>query len=343
MRTKTKTTAKTRANVAAVAAADRKSATDVMADVVANKLIAMMGDGSDAAMKLWRKSLSKFAASGLPYNADNGRPYSGGNVFQLWLTANERGFTSNGWVTMGNMIKRGWNIKKGCKAPWQWVLSPRMKLTKKDAAGKPVVRADGTVDSFMGPQRAYKVFNMDCIETNGSKMPGRKLVCEADVAFDAMNDIVTAHGIKIEHGGDVACYYPTRDFIRMPQQAQFTTEQAYYHVLAHEVTHWTGHTSRCDRKLLEQGGFGSEGYAFEELVAELGSALVMSSLGMGDSQMPAHANYLKSWIKALQNDTGFILKAASKASAACTFILAPLVAAEADEPEGVEEVQAMAA
>jgi antirestriction protein ArdC len=69
----------------------------------------------------------------------------------------------------------------------------------------------------------------------------------------------------------------------------------------------------------------------------------MSSLGMGDSQMPAHANYLKSWIKKLQNDTGFILKAASKASAACQFILAPLVAAEADEADEADEVQAMAA
>ena len=316
--------------------ANASTAVEKMGEAITARILEIMGEGSDERLQLWRKTLSKWTANGLPYNADNGRQYSGGNIMQLMVVRMDRGFESNGWITYGNMVKRGFTIKKGCKAPWAWVLSPRMAFDKKDKDGNKVKNADGSDAKVMGPQRAYKVFNMDCIETHGKPVPGRKhnpATTEPD--YGAASDILTHHNPALFFdGGDRAFYRPRADTIHLPAKSSFTNDKAYYHVLLHEMSHWTGHETRLDRKLLEQGGFGSEGYAFEELIAELSSAFTMARLNMGDSQMPAHASYLKSWIKALKGDKLFILKASTQASKACQFLTACLDAAE---PEEVEE------
>jgi Zincin-like metallopeptidase len=72
------------------------------------------------------------------------------------------------------------------------------------------------------------------------------------------------------------------------------------HNLAHEMTHWTGHKSRLDR-FKSQRHENAE-YAFEELIAELGSAFLMAQTGGAQASLDNHACYLQSWIKALQND-----------------------------------------
>lgn len=299
----------------------KTEAKDIAAQKITDTLLAMMGDGSDKAMKLWRASLASFTASGMPYNADTGKPYSGGNVFSLMIARNAAGHESNGWITLTNMAKRGYTIRKGCKAPWAWVLSPMLIVEKKDATGKPVLGADGKGIRFnTGRQRAYKVFNMSCVETNGKKVPGNSAVVEP--GYDGMAAILAYHKPVIEPNTQ-AFYRPKADTVHMPAQSAFTTEQAYYHVLAHELSHWTGNPKRLNRD--QSAGFGSEGYAFEELIAELSAAFTMARLGMGESQMPHHANYLKSWIGALKNDKGYIMKAASKASAASAYLVDPIM------------------
>ena len=90
-----------------------------------------------------------------------------------------------------------------------------------------------------------------------------------------------ATGARIEHGGQVACYQPALDLVRMPEIGLFTgtdtmpAQEAYYATLLHELTHWTGHESRCNREI----GKGRASYAFEELVAELGSAFPLCRAG----------------------------------------------------------------
>jgi antirestriction protein ArdC len=231
-----------------------------------------------------------------------------------------RGFESNGWMTYGAMQKRGFTIKKGCKNPWAWVLSPRMAFDKKDKEGKPVTNADGTQAKVMGPQRAYKVFNMDCVDTQGKAIPGAKRPVTGEPDYKGLDAVIAHHKPVITHGGNTACYWPTRDAINIPPASSFNSEAAYYATLAHEMTHWTGHSTRLDRKLMEQGGFGSEGYAFEELIAELGAAFTMARLNMGDSQLGQHASYLKGWVKKLREDKTYILKASTQASRACSFL-----------------------
>ena len=86
----------------------------------------------------------------------------------------------------------------------------------------------------------------------------------------------------------------------------------------HELTHWTGHTSRLARDF--SGRFGDEAYAFEELIAELGAAFTCAEIGIAPATLEGHAGYIQSWLKVLKNDKRAIFTAASQASKAHQFL-----------------------
>jgi antirestriction protein ArdC len=89
--------------------------------------------------------------------------------------------------------------------------------------------------------------------------------------------------------------------------------------LAHELAHWTGHSSRLARSLA--GRFGCEAYAVEELIAELAAAMLGAELGLPVAHLDHHASYLASWLKVLKSDSRAILSAAAKAEEACALLL----------------------
>src|SRR3546814_15270214 len=84
----------------------------------------------------------------------------------------------------------------------------------------------------------------------------------------------------------------------------------YYATLAHELSHWTGHTSRLGRDLKNR--FGTAAYAAEELVAELSSAMLGAELGLPVTHLDSHASYIEHWLKLLQDDDRAILTPAAK-------------------------------
>lgn len=130
-------------------------------------------------------------------------------------------------------------------------------------------------------------------------------------------------------------YSPATDAITMPEAGQFDTVEDYWSTLLHEVIHWTGHKSRCDRT---KGVQGSDDYAREELVAELGAAFLCAHLGIeGNLQ---HPEYLSHWIKVLQADSKLIVRLASKAQKAVDFILAGGVVNESEADMDTDEVSA---
>lgn len=122
----------------------------------------------------------------------------------------------------------------------------------------------------------------------------------------------------------MACYSPSDDIIRMPDRIRFngtstmTAGEAYYATLMHELTHWTGAESRCARDLKNR--FGSEAYAMEELVAELGAAFLCADLGVTPEPRDDHAQYIANWLKVLKQDKKAIFTAASRAQAAVNFL-----------------------
>jgi antirestriction protein ArdC len=100
----------------------------------------------------------------------------------------------------------------------------------------------------------------------------------------------------------------------MPAIEAFRQPLFYYSVLSHEATHWSGAKSRLNRDM--SGRFGSERYAFEELVAELGAAFLAASLGLPTDPRRDHAPYINSWVSILKNDRRAIFTAAAKAQEA---------------------------
>jgi antirestriction protein ArdC len=79
---------------------------------------------------------------------------------------------------------------------------------------------------------------------------------------------------------------------------------------------------RCNRKTENEGAFfGNENYSREELVAEMGSAMLCSRCGIENPKTFQNSvAYLQSWIKALKNDIKMIIWASSRAEKAAEFI-----------------------
>ncbi|MEI9996387.1 MAG: zincin-like metallopeptidase domain-containing protein [Rhizomicrobium sp.] len=135
---------------------------------------------------------------------------------------------------------------------------------------------------------------------------------------------IEAVGARIEHGYGMAKYRSDMDRIEMPMRAWFVGTdtssplEAYYGVLLHELTHWTGASHRLGRDMGKR--FGSEAYAMEELVAEIGAAFACSALGVVSEPRLDHAAYVSTWLTVLKRDPKAIFTAASKAQEAFEYL-----------------------
>jgi antirestriction protein ArdC len=134
----------------------------------------------------------------------------------------------------------------------------------------------------------------------------------------------------VAHGGGRAFYNPKQDRIHLPDRRAFHTGAALYATWAHEALHSTGHASRLARDL--SGDLGSEAYAREELVAELGAVLLGERLEIG-SDVSNHAAYLAEWIQLLRQSPTLLYKLLSEARQAADWISPPRHTAEASLEE----------
>jgi len=123
----------------------------------------------------------------------------------------------------------------------------------------------------------------------------------------------------IRTGGNRAYYTHEGDYVRMPPFETFRDPESHAATLAHELTHWTRHETRLNRDF-GRNRFGDEGYAMEELVAELASAFLCADLGITPEVRDDHAAYIADWLKVLQDDKRAIFSAASHASKAVDFL-----------------------
>jgi len=118
---------------------------------------------------------------------------------------------------------------------------------------------------------------------------------------------------------------PRTDEVYIPDDWRFfdtptsSRQEAFYSTIFHELTHATGHKSRLDRDM--SGRFGDAGYAYEELVAELGAAFCCARLGITNEPRLDHAQYIKSWHRALKNEKRFIFKASAEAQKATDWLI----------------------
>ncbi|MBK6907828.1 MAG: DUF1738 domain-containing protein [Rhodocyclaceae bacterium] len=254
-----------------------------------------------------RPMWSGAGATGIPYNRKSGKTYSGVNVLILWLAAQETGFASSAWMTYQQAKELGGSVKKGSKG--QQVLY--FSTVGRDR----IDNETGEVESRkIGFLKSYTVFNIDQCEGIADGIVRRTF--QGDVAAEA---VMQASGATIIEQGGKAFFRPSSDEIYLPERSRFMSDEAFYAVAMHELTHWTGHKSRLARDF--SGRFGTEAYAFEELIAELGAAFCCADLGLIPVTMDDHASYIDSWLKVLKHDKKAIFSAASQASKSHAFLM----------------------
>jgi antirestriction protein ArdC len=147
----------------------------------------------------------------------------------------------------------------------------------------------------------------------------------------------------IRHGGNQAYFASSVDRVQMPPFETFRDAESYYAILAHECTHWTKHETRLNRDFGRRR-WGDEGYAAEELVAELGSAFLCADLGLTPEPRADHASYIENWLRVLRNDKRAIFTAAGYAERAAAFLHGLQPKAEtAEEPEADDDSMRAAA
>jgi antirestriction protein ArdC len=260
-----------------------------------------------------------------PWNADHaggritrplragGIPYRGINVLMLWSAAMDKGYAAPVWMTFKQAMELKANVRKGERGSLV-VYADKILRTETDAAtGEDSERAI----PFM---KGYTVFNVEQIDGLPEQYyPKPAPRMETVPRNERAEAFFAATGANVVHGGSRACYIPSTDSIHMPCIDFFRDAESYYATRAHETTHWTRHKSRLDREFGRKR-FGDEGYAMEELVAELGSAFLSADLDLTPEVREDHASYIASWIKVLKDDKRAIFTAASHAQRAADFL-----------------------
>ena len=202
---------------------------------------------------------------------------------------------------------------------------------------KPTTSKTDTDDSGEagGPRRrllarAYTVFAAEQVDGADEIIARRaRQLADRDTPerIEAAEAFFAAVGARVVEGGNRACYQPVTDTVHLPSSSQFDEAAQYYGTSAHEHVHWTGHADRVARDLT--GRFGSDAYAAEELVAELGAAMWCAQFGISAVTRPDHAAYLAGWLRVLRTDARALVTVSSRAQAAldhltaCAEITAP--------------------
>jgi len=218
----------------------------------------------------------------LPTNAITNNPYNGINTLILWSSTLKHGYGSNKFATYKQWQSIGAQVSKGQKGNQIIIYKP---LPEQEDPTKPKVLL-----------RSATVFNIEQVEGIEPE-PISKHVDQTEI-LNNVEQFITNTKAVIEFKGDKACYIPSQVKILMTNRELFIGTQtssatdAFYSTLLHELIHLSGHKTRCDRDMSSR--FGTESYAIEELVAELGAAFLCAELNITQTPRQDHANYLSS-------------------------------------------------
>ena len=245
----------------------------------------------------------------------NGLPYRGINTLSLWAAADSQGFSSPFWLTFQQAKELGGHVKKG---------EHGSSVVYAGSITRIAVGEDGKETEDEIPfLKEYKVFNAEQCE----KLPShfyQLTPTPKEVAFERIiqaETFVANTKAEIRIGGNQAYYAVQDDYIRMPPFEIFRDAESHAATLLHELMHWTGHPARLNRDFGRKR-WGDDGYAMEELVAELGSAFLCADLRITSEVRHDHASYIDSWLRILKHDKRAVFAAASHATAAVDFLTA---------------------
>jgi antirestriction protein ArdC len=255
----------------------------------------------------WRKPWS----TSIPRNLISKKPYRGLNVFLLAT----QGYGSPYWLTFNQAKQLGAHVRQGEK-------STVVSFWKFNEYAKENHETGETENKTSALLRYYRVFNIEqCEGLRSLHGDDRKPVNPMAKCESIVQQMPNAPRIE-QHS--CAFYRPSADIVGMPSRNCFESPEAYYSTLFHELTHSTGHTLRLNR--FEESStdhqFGSESYSKEELIAEMGAAMLAGMAGISQATLSNSASYLQSWIDRLKSDSRLIISAASHAQKAADYILA---------------------
>lgn len=245
----------------------------------------------------------------------NGEPYSGINTLLLWMEAVAQGYASPKWMTYRQAQALGAQVRKGETGASVVYYGQTTKTRRNEETGE-------DTDQDIRFLKTYTVANLAQIEDlpepfrasdqPSPALPGPQPIARAEAFF-------AATGAEVRLGGDRAYYALEPDRIQLPPIEAFRDAESFYACFGHELTHWTRHPARLDRNFGRKT-WGDEGYAREELVAELGAVFLAADLGLYLEPREDHAAYIGAWIKVLQNDKRAIVAAAAHAERAVKFL-----------------------
>lgn len=277
---------------------------------ITDKIVADMEKGRLTWRKPWNaENLANSVMRPLRWNDI---PYSGVNTIMLWATAAECGYDSPYWMTFKQASDMKAHVRKGEKST---------QIVYADRFEKEQTAADGTKEVQKIPfLKLYSVFNACQIEglPEGFTLKPEHSAINEEQRIANLEQFFFNTGAEV-YTGTRAAYHPSTDRIEMPPFEAFNEAAGYYSTLAHELGHWTGHANRLNRDF-DMKKHGDEGYAKEELVAELSSCFLGADLGIKPISEEQHAAYIQSWLTVLRNDKRFIFHAASHAQKAVEYI-----------------------
>lgn len=283
-------------------ATQTKAHRDVYA-IITEKIIEQLEKGTVP----WRKP---WYDGGVPRNLISMRPYRGINIMLLTML----GYEHNLFLTSKQLKDIGGSIKPEEKPNlvvfWNYLEKGSENSEEPDVEKKKTPML-----------RYYTVFNIS--QCDG--IPQKLIPTIARVSQPETTCKLIVSGMPnkpaIQHREQRAYYEPLKDYVNMPKQASFESDEAYYSTLFHELVHSTGHHKRLNRKdLIQMAEFGSEPYSHEELVAEIGACYLQSHGGIA-GRFEQSTAYIKGWLEVFKGDRKFIFSASTSAQKAVDYIL----------------------
>lgn len=294
---------------------------------VTEKILELLDLVSTGEIEYW------FPLSGLAYNPVSKHTYTSINQLLLSLSLYQHDYHHNHWLTFKQISEAGGVVIKGSKAtPVTFTdviylkddekIAPKQaqELLQKARLENPNAMYQDIGIKLRWFLKYYWVFNVAQTEKLPQSLvyPDPILFSQYELYEEIENMIVELQARIVHVSANSAHYDLWNDKIQMPYPQQFSSKENYYATKFHELVHWSGHPLRLNRLL---GRSGSSEYAFEELVAEIGSALLCTYFSI-PAPMTSTAAYVKSWLQALENDQMYILKAVKEAEKAMQFLTA---------------------
>jgi len=286
-------------------------------EIVTESIIMQLESGVAPWRKPWRTEA--------PANLVSKKEYRGINIFLLA----SQGYGSRYWLTYRQAQALGGNVKKGAHGS-------KVVFWKIDEYKKENEETGETENRKSILLRYYVVFNLEQCEGIKSPEPAPTInpIEQCESIVERM-----PNPPRFEQDSQ-ASYRPSTDTVGMPARSAFDSAEKYYSTFFHELTHSTGHPSRLGREgIVNHNPFGSDEYSKEELVAEMGAAMLCGVAGIESQTLDNSAAYLQTWIERLRSDSRLIVSAASQAQKAADYILAR--AATESDPKGENERQTL--